>query len=138
MAPYDCFLALRSLRTLHVRLQRHCENARQIAEFLSLQKPRVKRVLYPGFDGSNQTSSEQFSKYKGSSLFGGMISFELDGGLSETTIFAAKLQLFTKSTSLGATESLVEPNKKYPGLIRLSIGLEDPLDLIEDLKRGFN
>src|SRR3989338_4598110 len=137
MAPYDCFLALRSLRTLHVRLQRHCENARHIAEFLAQQKPRVKRVLYPGFEGSHQSASEQFSKVQGETLCGGMISFELDGGFAATTLFAAKLQLFTNSTSLGATESLVEPSKKYPGLVRLSIGLEDPLDLIQDLNRAF-
>ncbi len=143
--PFDCFLALRGTKTLHLRMQRHCENARRIAEFLK-SHPKVKHVNYPGFkDHPNYSIASRQMKD-----FGGMVSFTL----KEDNIGAAKrlttlTKLFTLAESLGGVESLIEhpasmTHASLPRdvrmksgledtLIRLSVGVENAEDLIHDM-----
>ena len=147
-SPFDCYLVLRGLKTLGVRMKRHVESAQGIADWLSTH-PQVKRTLYPGLKGNpgHAIASRQMS---GS---GGMITFELNGGLDAATAFLKTLQIFACAESLGGVESLAEhpaimthasldPDARRAlgigdGLIRLSIGLEDPTDLRRDLEGGF-
>jgi cystathionine beta-lyase/cystathionine gamma-synthase len=144
-SPMDCFLLLRSLKTLPIRMRAHCENAQKVAEFLA-GHPSVKKVIYPGL--SNHAQHELAQKQMRG--FGGMISFELKGEMNDAKQFLKKLQLFTLAESLGGVESLVESpaimthaaipaeHRKKIGiadtLIRLSVGIEDVRDLIDDLK----
>ncbi|RMH01965.1 MAG: PLP-dependent transferase [Planctomycetota bacterium] len=146
-SPFDSFLTLRGLRTLAVRMERHCRNAAALAEFLA-GHPGVDRVLYPGLPShpGHAVAREQML------AFGGMISFELPGGLAQAEALVAACDLFTLAESLGGVESLIElpapmthasvpPEKRLEigipdGLVRLSVGIEDPDDLRRDLEQA--
>lgn len=138
-SPFDCWLVLRGIRTLPYRMRAHSENALKVATFLS-QHPKVKAVYYPGLkvDPGYEIASRQMS------LFGGMLSFEVDGGRDEAMAVAARVKLFIRATSLGGVESLIEHRASIEGketktpqnLLRLSIGLEHADDLIEDLDQA--
>ncbi len=147
-SPFDCYLVLRSLKTLGVRMRQHLVSAGKIAEWLS-GHPRVKRVLYPGLP-SHPGHAIAARQMKG---FGGMITFELDGDVAQATRFLKALEIFACAESLGGVESLIEHPAIMThasltaearrtlgigdGLLRLSIGLEDTVDLVADLERGF-
>lgn len=141
--PFDSFLTLRGLRTLAVRMDRHCSNARQVAEFLA-GHDAVTEVLYPGFEShpGHAVARRQMSD------FGGMVSFRVDS--EETALKVCdRTRVFTLAESLGGVESLIEhPGRmthasvagsdlEVPGdLVRLSVGIEDVADLIEDLAQA--
>jgi cystathionine gamma-synthase len=135
-SPFDCWLVLRGMKTLPWRMRAHCENAAKVAEFLA-QNRNVERVHYPGLKShpGYEIAKRQMS------MFGGMLSFEAKGGREAAMMVAAKTKIFTRATSLGGVESLIEhrasiegPGTTSPeGLLRCSIGLEHPDDLIEDL-----
>lgn len=145
--PFDSFLALRSLKTLPIRMKAHQENALKVAQFLE-SHPKVARVIYPGLPSHPQF---QLAK-KQMSGFSGMITFYIKGGLSEAREFLEKVKIFSLAESLGGVESLVEhpaimthasvpvEKRKELGiddsLIRLSIGIEDIEDLLKDLKEA--
>ena len=147
-SPFDCYLVLRGLKTLAVRMDRHVESARKIAQWLVAHR-RVVRVLYPGLP-SHEGHAIAERQMAGP---GGMISFELEGGLERATAFLRSLQVFACAESLGGVESLAEhpaimthaslpPETRRAlgigdGLLRLSVGIEDADDLIADLERGF-
>ncbi|MCC5917760.1 MAG: cystathionine gamma-synthase [Cryomorphaceae bacterium] len=143
--PMDSFLALRGIKTLHVRMQRHCENAEAIARFL-ISHPAVKKVYWPGFPGhiGHEVANKQMRG------FGGMLSFELkDDAIERAFTLVSSLKIFTLAESLGGVESLAghpasmthaaiprEDRLKAglsDSLIRLSVGLEDAKDLVKDL-----
>ncbi len=148
-APWDCFLLLRSIKTLHVRMERHCANARRIADYLAGHS-RVDRVIYPGRSDHPQHAVAR----KQMRDFGGMITVILKGGMDESRTFLESLTLFSLAGSLGGVESLVE----HPvimthasvesgmrqalgitdGLVRLSIGIEDVADLLGDLDQALD
>lgn len=138
-SPFDCWLVMRSLPTLAVRMQAHCANAMKVARFLSAHDA-VSVVHYPGLDTSpfHRLASRQMSG------FGGMLSFEARGGKAAAMAVAARVGIFTRATSLGGVESLIEhrasiegPDSKTPhGLLRVSIGLEHADDLIDDLAQA--
>lgn len=136
MSPFDCYLALRSLRTLHVRFERHSQNASQVARFLFSRQPQVVSVNYPGLYGT--PAPIVATTRKSSPLFGGMVSFRIQGGLFAAVKFVGHLKLFSKTTSLGATESLAEFSSDFDDLVRLSIGLEDVDDLITDIRQSLD
>ena len=135
-SPFDCWLVMRSLPTLPYRMQAHCANAKKVAEFLQ-QHDKVSVVHYPGLPGNpfHAVASKQMSG------FGGMLSFEVKGGKEAAMALAANVEIFTRATSLGGVESLIEhrasiegPESKTPqGLLRVSVGLENAEDLIDDL-----
>jgi cystathionine beta-lyase len=148
-SPFDSFLALRGLKTLSVRMQRHCENAGRLAEWLQAQ-PLVSRVYYPGLTEHRQHALAK-RQMQG---FGGMISIELNTTLHETKNILSSCQLFILAESLGGVESLIEhpatmthasvPEKERlalgisNGLIRLSVGIENFDDLKADLAQAFS
>jgi len=135
-SPFDCWLILRGMRTLPWRMRAHSENAMKIADFLA-SHARVGRVHYPGLRShpAHKIAAKQMS------MFGGMLSFEVKDGTDAAMSVTAKTKIFTRATSLGGVESLIEhrasiegPGTTSPeGLLRLSIGLENADDLIEDL-----
>lgn len=135
-SPFDCWLVMRSLPTLPYRMQAHCANAKKVAEFLQ-QHAKVSVVHYPGLSSNpfHAVASKQMSG------FGGMLSFEVKGGKDAAMALAANVEIFTRATSLGGVESLIEhrasiegPESKTPqGLLRVSVGLENADDLIDDL-----
>jgi len=146
--PQDCFLLLRGLKTLHVRMQRHCENGRAIAEYLQ-NHPKIEQVLWPGLPTHPNHHIAQAQMRD----FGGMISFVLKGDRQEDAIqVLEKLKYFTLAESLGGVESLcghpatmthasIPQVERLKGglsdsLIRLSVGIEDIEDLIEDLSQA--
>ena len=147
-SPFDCYLVLRGLKTLAVRMERHVRSARTIAERLS-GHASVEKVFYPGLPShpGHAVCTKQMTGP------GGMISFELRGGLQAATAFLKALDIFTCAESLGGVESLAEhpaimTHASIPaetraqlgigdGLVRLSVGLEDQADLWADLERGF-
>ena len=147
--PMDSFLVLRGVKTLHLRVQRHCENGEKVAHFLH-NNPQVDQVYWPGFEThpNHEVAKEQMNG------FGGMISFTLVGdSLDKAKSIVSKTKLFTLAESLGGVESLIghpstmthasiprEERMKsgvLDSLIRLSVGIEDALDLIEDLENAF-
>ncbi|HEY2558643.1 MAG TPA: PLP-dependent transferase [Caldimonas sp.] len=138
-SPFDCWLVMRSLPTLPARMRAHCANARRVAGFLH-DHPQVAAVHYPGLDGSpfHALARRQMSD------FGGMLSFEVRGGKDAAMAVAAAVEIFTRATSLGGVESLIEhrasiegPESRTPqGLLRVSVGLEHPDDLIDDLAQA--
>ncbi|MEY2538248.1 MAG: cystathionine gamma-synthase [Verrucomicrobiota bacterium] len=138
-SPFDCWLVLRGMRTVPWRMRAHCENAMRIAQFLATH-PRIERVHYPGLP---EHAGHQIAKRQ-MLLFGGMLSVEVQGGRDPAMKVAAKTKLFIRATSLGGVESLIEhrasiegPDTTSPeGLLRLSIGLENADDLIEDLDQA--
>ncbi|KTD26278.1 PLP-dependent transferase [Legionella israelensis] len=143
-SPFDSFLVLRSLKTLSLRMERHCENAQHLAKWLS-HHDKVRQVIYPGLDThpQHQLACEQMAD------FGGMISLVIKGGLDEAKRFLSRCELFTLAESLGGVESLIEhpaimthasipPEKRRAlgiedGFIRLSVGIEHYKDLQADL-----
>jgi cystathionine beta-lyase/cystathionine gamma-synthase len=146
-APLDCWLVLRGLKTLALRVERHSQNAMEIARWLELQ-PQVKRVLYPGLPSHPQhaVACKQMLTPAGVPAFGGMISFIADGGEAAAKKIAAATKIFTLAESLGGVESLIEvpaamthmsvansPLAVAPGLVRLSVGIENISDLQQDL-----
>jgi cystathionine gamma-synthase len=138
-SPFDCWLILRGMRTLPWRMRAHSENAARVANFLA-QHRQVERVHYPGLSSfpGYEIAAKQMS------MFGGMLSFEVKGGRNAAMAVAAKTKIFIRATSLGGVESLIEhrasiegPGTTSPeGLLRLSIGLENADDLIEDLDQA--
>lgn len=140
-SPFDCWLVQRGMQTLPWRMRAHCENAAKVADFLA-QDRHVERVHYPG---SASHPGHEIAK-KQMSLFGGMLSMEVKGGRDAAMKVAAKTKIFTRATSLGGVESLIEhrasiegPGTTSPeGLLRLSIGLEHADDLIEDLEQALS
>lgn len=143
-APWDCFLLLRSTKTLHVRVQRHCENAAKIADFLA-EQPQIERVVYPGRADHPQHAIAK-KQMRG---YGGMITTTLKGGLPAARNFLERVKLFSLAESLGGVESLIEhpaimthasidkPLREAlgisDGLVRFSVGIEDVDDLIADI-----
>ena len=147
-SPFDCYLVLRGLKTLGVRMKRHVESARGIADSLA-HHPQVALVRYPGLT-SHEGHALAGRQMKGP---GGMITFELKGSLAQASAFLKALRVFACAESLGGVESLAEhpaimthasltPEARRDlgigdGLLRLSVGLEDPGDLVADLEAGF-
>jgi cystathionine gamma-lyase len=145
--PLDCFLVLRGIKTLALRMERHCENARRIAEYLA-QHPEVKQVRYPGLPThpGHELACQQMRD------FGGIVTMELHGGVERAMRFLSSTRLFTLAESLGGVESLmchpatmthasVPPEERArigitDALIRLSVGVEDVEDLLEDLEQA--
>ncbi|MCL2726098.1 MAG: cystathionine gamma-synthase [Polyangiaceae bacterium] len=148
-SPFDCYMVLRGLKTLGVRMKQHVHNALIIARFLE-SHAQVERVFYPGL-ASHTGHAIAARQMKGP---GGMISFDLKGGLSAATAFLKALRIFTCAESLGGVESLAEhpaimthasvpPETRRAlgigdGFLRLSVGVEDIEDLKQDLERGFH
>jgi cystathionine gamma-lyase len=142
--PFDSFLALRGLKTLDVRMQRHCSNAEAIAAWLE-EDARVESVIYPGLESHPQHGLAKSQM----SAFGGIVTFFIKGGLEEARTFLERCEIFALAESLGGVESLVDhpaimthasvpaEKRKMLGisdqLIRLSVGIEDLEDLIADL-----
>ncbi len=145
-SPFDAFLTQRGLKTLAVRMEKHCDNAERVAEFL-LGHPRVRQVLYPGLPEhpGHDVAQKQMRR------FGGMVSFRVVGGEEDALNVCKRTEVFTLAESLGGIESLIE----HPGrmthasvvgsalevpndLIRLSVGIEDADDLLADLDRALS
>ena len=147
--PMDSFLVLRGVKTLHVRMQRHAENAAKVADFL-VHHEKVQKVAYPGLTTHPQHELAR-KQMKG---FGGMMTFDMKGGLEAARRFLKTVKVFACAESLGGVESLIEhpaimthasiPKENREklgitdGLIRLSVGIEDSADLIDDLKAAFD
>ena len=146
--PMDSFLTLRGIKTLHVRMQRHCENGRVVAEYLS-KHPKIEKVFWPGFENhpNHEVAKAQMND------FGGMLSFVPKGADFDTaTKIIENLKIFTLAESLGGVESLAghpasmthasipkserEKSGVVDSLIRLSVGIEDAQDLIDDLEQA--
>jgi cystathionine gamma-synthase len=145
-SPFDCYLVLRGVKTLPVRMDRHCENARAVAEMLHTH-PAVARVLYPGIPEhpGHDAAKRQMRD------FGGMVSFTLRDGEAAAVAVVARTRLFTLAESLGAVESLIEhparmthasaagsPLAVDPALVRCSVGLEGRDDLVADLRHALD
>ena len=146
-SPFDSFLVLRALKTLPVRMERHCDNAERIAAFLEAH-PKVEKVYYPGLASHPQhdLAKRQMTR------FGGMVTAVLKGGLDDARAFLERCELFALAESLGGVESLIEhpaimTHASVPkeirealgisdGLVRLSVGIEDGDDLIAELDRA--
>ncbi|HEY4943895.1 MAG TPA: cystathionine gamma-synthase [Rhizomicrobium sp.] len=145
--PFDSFLALRGLKTLALRMERHCTNAFTIAHWLE-KHPKVERVIYPGLESHPQHKLARHQMH----AFGGIVTFFVKGGLTPTRLVLERTQLFTLAESLGGVESLIEhpaimTHASIPqdqrerigisdSLVRLSVGIEDADDLIADLEQA--
>lgn len=145
--PWDCFLTMRGTKTLHVRMDRHCENALRIARYLEEHK-EVSKVIYPGLPSHPQHAIAKAQMKN----FGGMISFVVKGGLEKAKRTLERVKLFSLAESLGGVESLIElpaimthasvpadlrrSNGIDDGLIRISVGIEHIDDLLEDLEQA--
>lgn len=145
MSPFDSFLVMRSLKTLSIRMERHCDSAMQVAQYLE-QHEAIEKVYYPGLQSHPQ---HELAKQQMNG-FGGMISVVLKGGLASAKTFLENTQLFSLAESLGGVESLIEhpaimTHASVPeairneigivdGLVRLSVGIETLEDLIADIK----
>ncbi|UPM44156.1 cystathionine gamma-synthase [Halocatena salina] len=147
--PFGCFLVLRGVKTLPVRMERHCDNARALAAWLE-DRPEVESIYYPGLEShpTHETAAKQMDDY------GGMLSFELDATLEETSAVVSNTEVFTLAESLGGVESLIEQpaamtHQAIPreeriaagltdGLIRVSAGIEHVDDLRADLQHAFD
>ncbi len=144
LGPFESWLVLRGMKTLHVRMERHCENAAKVAEYLS-GVDLVDMISYPGLDGSPLPNKMK--------LAGGMVTFNIKADFEKVKAFAMATEVFVLAESLGGVESLVnhpasmthasipkevrEARGIGDGLVRLSVGLEDSDDLIADLERAF-
>ncbi len=149
LSPFDSYMVIRGIKTLTLRMLKHEENAKKIAEFLE-NHPKVEKVYYPGLKSYPQHELA-LKQMKG---FGGMLSFEIKGKLKDAKKFVESLKIFSLAESLGGVESLIEipyimthtslseEEKKKVGigenLIRVSVGIEDVEDLIEDLEIAFS
>jgi cystathionine gamma-lyase len=147
--PFDSFLALRGLKTLSLRMERHCASALKVAAFLEAH-PRIEDVIYPGLPSHPQHALAKRQMHG----FGGIVTARLKGGLDGATRFLERCRLFTLAESLGGVESLIEhpaimthasvpaPVRAELGiddaLVRLSVGIEDADDLIEDLRSALS
>ncbi len=144
--PFDCFLTLRGIKTLAVRMDRHCANAAAVVDLLA-GHPGVGRVFYPGL-ASHPGHDVAARQMRG---FGGMVSFTLAGGEAAALEVARSTRLWTLAESLGAVESLIEhPHRMThasvaesalavdPALLRLSVGLETADDLVADLRQALD
>ena len=147
LPPFDSYLTMRGIKTLQLRMQRHNQNAIEIAEFLE-KHPKINKVIYPGLQSHPQ---HQLAKQQ-TSGFGGIISFEIKGTINDAKAFLERLTLFALAESLGGVESLIElpavmthasvskESREKIGitdtLIRVSVGIEDSKDLINDLKKA--
>ena len=146
--PFDSFMVLRGLKTLALRMERHCHNAGRVAEWLAAQ-PKVAKVYYPGLNSHPQKALARRQMTGG---YGGMVTATLDGGLPAARRFLERVELFALAESLGGVESLIEhpgimthasiPAERRAelgiddGLVRLSVGVEDADDLIADLEQA--
>ena len=146
--PFDCFLTLRGIKTLAVRMERHCSNALEISSYLE-KHPKIARVIYPGLASHPQhlLAARQMSR-----RYGGMVTVVLKGGLAASRRFLERCELFTLAESLGGVESLIEhpaimTHASLPaevraglgideGLVRLSVGIESVDDLIAELQHA--
>jgi len=144
-SPFDCFLLLRGIKTLDVRMERHCANALAVARYLE-SHPKVERVFYPGLESHPQ---HILAKRQMNGRYGGIVSAELAGTLDDARRFLERCRLFSLAESLGGVESLIEhpglmTHSGLPaqmraalgigaGLVRLSVGIESVADLIEEL-----
>jgi cystathionine gamma-lyase len=143
--PFDSFLVLRALKTLPVRMERHCDNAERVARFLEAH-PKIETVYYPGLESHPQHDLAKRQMHR----FGGMVTAVLKGGLDDARRFLERCELFALAESLGGVESLIEhpaimTHASVPkeirealgisdGLVRLSVGIEDGDDLIAELE----
>jgi cystathionine gamma-synthase len=145
-APFDCYLVVRGVRTLAVRMDRHCANAAAVADLLA-GHPAVARVLWPGLatHPGHDVAKRQMRD------FGGMVSFVVQGGEAAALRVVERTEIFTLAESLGAVESLIEhparmthasaagsPLQVDPALVRLSVGIEAASDLLDDLRRALD
>ena len=145
-SPFDCYLVLRGVKTLAVRMERHCANARAVVQMLN-EHPAVARVLYPGLPEhpGHDVARRQMRD------FGGMVSFLAASGEDAALDIVARTRLFTLAESLGAVESLIEhparmthasaagsPLEVDPALVRLSVGIEAADDLVADLAQALD
>jgi cystathionine gamma-synthase len=145
-APFDCYLVLRGVKTLALRMERHCQNARAVVDLL-VGHPAVERVLYPQLPDhpGHAAAAKQMRD------FGGMVSFTLAAGREAAMKVAASTEIFTLAESLGAVESLIEhpgamthasaagsPLEVPDNLVRLSVGIEDATDLVADLEQALD
>ena len=146
-SPFDCWLTLLGVKTLHLRMHRHASNAQAVAEFLE-SHPQVEKITYPGLKSHPQygVAKEQMDG------FSGMISFELKGGIPAGTTVMNNVKLCSLAESLGAVETMithpatmthvdVPAEERHArgltdGLVRISVGIEDPEDIIDDLKQA--
>ncbi len=153
LSPFDSWLTLRGIRTLHVRMEKHNYNAMKIAEYLN-EHNKIEKVYYPGLKEhpGHEIARRQMITPKGEPGFGGMISFKVKGGLKEATKFLESLKIITLAVSLGGVESLIHapvtgiyrhvPKEEVAKLgitenfIRFSVGIEDVEDLIADLDQA--
>ena len=145
--PFDAYLANRGLKTLAVRMERHCGNALRIARWLEAH-PKIERVYYPGLESHPQHDLAKRQMHG----FGGMVSADIKGGLEPSRRFLERCRIFSLAESLGGVESLIEhpaimTHASIPaevraktgisdGLVRLSVGIEDVEDLIADLENA--
>ena len=147
MGTHEAWLCLRGLKTLHLRMERHASNAQQLAEYLQ-SHPKVQQVNYPGLSShpQHEVAKRQMSGY------GGMLSFELKGGIEAGRRLMNSLKLCSLAVSLGSADTLIEhpasmthavmPEEMRKrlgitnGLVRISVGIEDPEDLLDDLRQG--
>jgi len=151
LQPFEAYMVLRGLKTLEMRFEKHSRNAKAVAEYLA-EHPKVEEVMYPGLEKSPYYSIAKriFEK----PLFGGVLSFRIKGGYQDAVAFLKRLKLIKRCPSLGGTESMavlpvkagsqfIEPeHRKMLGitenLIRLSVGLEDAEDIVEDISQALN
>ena len=141
-SPFDCWLMMRGIRTLALRVRQQVASAQRVAEFLA-DHPAIERVNYPGLDSH---AGHAIAVRQMTNGFGGMLSFHVRGGADDAMALAARLQLFTRATSLGGIESLIEHRASIEGptsttpqnLLRVSIGIEHVDDLIDDLRQAIH
>ncbi|MGE5701333.1 MAG: trans-sulfuration enzyme family protein, partial [Clostridia bacterium] len=147
LSPFDAYLLIRGLKTLGIRMERHCRNALEVAQFLN-NHPKILHTYYPGLP---EFSQHDLAKRQMDG-FGGLISFELKGGLSAGIAMMNQVQLCKRAVSLGDAETLIQhpasmthavvpPEERLKmgitdGLIRLSVGIEDVEDIIGDLEQA--
>ena len=146
LGPFDSYLALRGVKTLALRMQRHCENALELAGWLE-RHPKVARVYYPGLASHPQ---HVLAKQQMKNGFGGMISIELRGGLDDSRRFLERTELFALAESLGGVESLIEhpaimTHASVPAAQRAALGISDTLcrlsvgvEAVDDLRRDLD
>ena len=144
--PFDCFLVLRGVKTLAVRMERHCENAEAIVDLLA-GHPAIASIRYPGLPShpGYEVAAKQMRR------FGAMVSFVVHGGEEAALSLLGATRVFTLAESLGGVESLIEhphrmthasvvgsPLEVDPGLVRISVGIEDASDLVADLRQALD
>ena len=150
MPANEAYLVARGLKTLEIRMQRHCDNAMKVAQYLKTND-KVEKVFYPGLE---EHEGHEIAKRQMNGLYGGMVSFIVKGGREKAAIVADNAKVATLAVSLGAAETLIEhpasmTHSPYTeeeleaagipaGLIRFSVGLENPEDIIADLKQAFD